>query len=378
MRIAVVNLTAGGMSGGYRKYLCNVLPRMAKHHDVEATLCATPKPLGVADWFDPMPNVRFVSCKPFRFLFWHHDVELLRELERFSPDVIFVPVERNFRFKSDPVVSMIQNMEPFVANSDGNPIGERFKHWVQYMDGRRAIKNADGIIALSRFVSEFLKTQWKIPAEKIGLVYHGIDIVRNGDCKRPHVIPKNWEGQFFFTAGSIRPARGLEDLLLAMKHLLLQGETSVRLVIAGESGYRMADFQKKLKAWTQKNNLSDRICWAGSLNENEMAWCYQNCNAFVMTSRVESFGMIGGEAMSHGCICISADNPCLPELFGDAAIFYPPKGGEALADSIQAVLTWNDNQRKVMSEKARKRATEFSWDVCAEKTVAVLAKAAKR
>ena len=97
-----------------------------------------------------------------------------------------------------------------------------------------------------------------------------------------------------------------------------------------------------------------------------------------MTSRVESFGMIGGEAMSHGCICISADNPCLPELFGDAAVYYPPIDGQSLAEAIQTVLTWDDNQRKTMSEKAKKRAAKFSWDVCAEKTVAALAKAVRQ
>ncbi|MBT9145644.1 MAG: hypothetical protein DDT42_01519 [candidate division WS2 bacterium] len=81
--------------------------------------------------------------------------------------------------------------------------------------------------------------------------------------------------------------------------------------------------------------------------------------------------------MSHGCICISADNPCLPELFGYAAVYYPPKDEKALADSIKTVLAWGADKRKAMSEKAKKRAAEFSWDVCAEKTVAALAKVAK-
>ena len=377
MRVAIINITGGGMSGGYRKYLCNVIPRMAKHDDVEAILCAMPESIGIQDWFDPMPNVRFVSCKQFRFLLSRRDVELLRELERFSPDVIFIPVERNFRFKSVPVVNMIQNMAPFVSNVNGNPVSERFRQWVQYVDGRRAIRNADGIIALSKFVSDFLETQWKIPAEKIGLVYHGIDVKGEEDGCRPNIIPDSWHDKFIFTAGSIRPARGLEDLLLAMKQLSLQGGKLLRLVIAGESGHSMAGYQKKLKDWAQENNLSDRICWVGNLNQKEMAWCYQNCIAFVMTSRVESFGMTGGEAMSHGCICISADNPCLPELFGDAAIYYPPKDGQALAEAIQTILTWDNNPRKVMSEKAKKQAAEFSWDVCAAKTVAVLQKAAE-
>ena len=74
MRVAVINLTGGGMSGGYRKYLYNVLSRMAKHHDIEAILCATPDSIGIQDWFNPMPSVRFVSCKPFRLLFSYSGV----------------------------------------------------------------------------------------------------------------------------------------------------------------------------------------------------------------------------------------------------------------------------------------------------------------
>jgi len=183
MKIAIINLTGGGMSGGYCKYLQKVIPRMAVHDDVEVILCATPESIGIQDWFDPMPNVRFVNCKPFRFLFSYRDAELLQELEKFSPDVIFVPVERSFRFRKVPVVNMIQNMEPFVANSDGNPVGERFRQWVQYADGKRAIKKANETIALSKFVSDFLETQWKIPAEKIGLAYHGIDVAGIKDCK---------------------------------------------------------------------------------------------------------------------------------------------------------------------------------------------------
>jgi len=137
MKIAIINITGGGMSGGYRKYLQNVLPRIAAHPDVEAILCATPDSIGVSDWFDPMPNVRFVSCKPFRFL--HYDAKLLRELEKFSPDVIFVPTERYFQFDKVPVVSMLQNMKPFV-DIDGNPLSEQFRNWMRRADGKRALK----------------------------------------------------------------------------------------------------------------------------------------------------------------------------------------------------------------------------------------------
>ena len=375
MKVAIINITGGGMSEGYRKYLRNIIPRMAKHDDVEAVLCASPEPLKVQDWFDPLPDVRFVNCKSFRFLFSYRDDDLLRELEKFSPDVIFVPMERAFRLKNVPVVNMIRNMEPLICPSEGNPVSEILKNWLRSQNARKAVNKADRVIAVSEFGKDFLINRWDISSDKIDMVYHGINILEGTDCVRPFSIPEKWEGRFLFTAGSIRPARGLEDVLFAIEYMMSHNMEIPSVVIAGESSANMVAYRRGLDDRLKKNGLSSKICWAGNLNEREMAWCYQKCNAFVMTSRVESFGQIGLEAMSHGCTCISDDKPCLPELFGDAAIYYPPKDGKTLAKAIQTILTWDDNQRKAMSEKARKRAAEFSWDVCAEKTVAVLVKA---
>ena len=95
-----------------------------------------------------------------------------------------------------------------------------------------------------------------------------------------------------------------------------------------------------------------------------------------MTSRVESFGHTAGEALSCGCVCISADNPCLPEIFGDAALYYEAGNGEALADAIETALSLDGPNRVLFSQRARQRAALFSWDVCAERTVEILKKAA--
>ena len=157
------------------------------------------------------------------------------------------------------------------------------------------------------------------------------------------------------------------------KSLELKG---VKLVIAGDGGPTANAYKNQLLRRVRQMNLSSNICWANQINNLEMTWCYQNCRVFIMTSRVESFGIIGGEALAHGCICIAAKNPCLPEIFGDAAIYYPPQDTESLARAIKIVANWDESRRIVTSEKARKRAAFFSWDVCAQKTTAELVKAA--
>ncbi|MBI5554282.1 MAG: glycosyltransferase family 4 protein [Elusimicrobia bacterium] len=375
MRLAIVNLTGGKMSGGYRKYLRNVLPRISRHKAIESILCASPESIGVKDWFKPLPKVRFVNCKPFRVLFRNRDIKLLRELEIFSPDVIFVPVERVFRFKNVPVVNMIQNMEPFVSIFK-NPLLEIPGLFSRFWHGQGAIKKSARIISPSNYVKEFLMKNWKIPRENIGLAYHGINIVENVAARRPEIIPPSWQDNFLFMAGSIRPARGIEDALRAVKQLKSGGVKNINLVIAGETAPSLVGYLRKLKNFIRESNLAPAICWVGHLSEEEMAWCYKNCLIFLMTSRVESFGMIGGEALAHGCVCISADSPCLPEIFADAAVFYRSQDPQALAEAIKRALLFDGHQRKIMSEKARKRAGKFSWDVCADNTVAELTKAA--
>ena len=160
-----------------------------------------------------------------------------------------------------------------------------------------------------------------------------------------------------------------------MKELIINKADISGLIIAGDRDPVMNRYYKQLKKMVRNSNISDKICWAGKLNEAEMNWCYQNCHAFIMTSRVEACPNIVLEAMSHGCICVSTDSPPMPEIFGDSAIFYESEDGDALTLAIQTVLDWDNDQRMRAAERAVKRGECFSWDICVEKIVSSLAKA---
>jgi len=373
MKIAILNITGGGMSGGYRKYLQNIIPRMAVHPEVEAILCASPKSINVQDWVEPLSNVKFVDCQPFRFLRNATDCGLKQHLEKFSPNVIFIPLERFFRFGNIPVVNMIQNMEPIVG-FNSNPFPERLRNWVRRKVGKQSLCQADRVIVPSKYVRNFLTQHWGIPSEKIGIVYHGVELPEK-DVYPPKTIPKEWKDQFLFTAGSIRPARGLEDLFYALKYLLDNSLDVPSLVIAGEVNRGMEKYKKKLDNLIKRLGIFSKIHWVGNLNEKEVGWCYKNCQAFIATSRVESFGLIAVEAIAHGCLCISNDSPCLPEVLDKVATFYPAKKPEILAKRIYEVLNWPEEKKEEMRRRAIIRASQFSWDKCAEQTVTELKKA---
>lgn len=360
------------MSGGYRKYLRNIIPRMAKHCNVAAILCVSPDSVGVQNWFDPMPNVRFVTCKPFRFPFPRRDIELLRELEAFSPDVIFVPVERPFSFKGVPVVNMLQNMWPMVNFSQKADVFLKTKLTIQKYIARKSVRSSSHIIAVSNFVRDFLISEWGVLPEKIDSIAYGSESDHDLIWIKPEAIEKAIENKFIFTAGSLRADRGLEDLILAAKDIDFNYLGVEKIIIAGGDIPGQSKYKNHLLSLIHLNNLTSRFVFLGNINEAQMKWCYQNCKLFVMTSRVESFGFIGLEAMANGCFCISADNPCLPEIFQEGALYYKPKDAKALANVINGVASLNEDQISDMARRAEEISKCFSWDKAADCLVKVL------
>ena len=370
MRIAIINITGGDFSGGYKKYLEEMIPRFLANIEIESVLCAIPS--GVENKLNN--NIQTVNCKPYNPYSIFPDIDLTISLNNFKPDIIFCPIERPFKFKNIPVVHMLQNMEPFTKKSSLNSTKINLKLIAQQLIGRRAVKKSDGIIAISKFVQNYLTNQLKIDKKKTQLIYHGINENKNESYPPKSLISNTKE--FIFTAGSVRPARGLIDLIKTA--ILLKKEREIIIAIAGcLTGYT-SKYMRILKEIINKNNMQNDIIWLGQINSYEMAWCFKKCKVFVMTSRIEACPNIALEAMSYGTMCVVANNPPLPEIFGDAARYYKPGDYLDLAEKIKISLLLSESEKSTLKEKAKERSKMFSWDICADRTVAFFSEIIER
>lgn len=374
MKIAILNITAGGMSGGHRKYLKNILPRLNSHSDIKGILCISPEKLDVQSWFPELLNVEFMKFKA-PFLNLDKTGKIKEKLKKFSPDVLFIPMDRYVGFMDLPVVNMVRNMEPLSGVNKGNPMTEKIRNYLRTYCSRAAVKRANRIIAVSDFVKKYLTEKWNIPEGKISVVHHGVNPVESIKINRPAAIPLNWEGEFFFTAGSIRPARGLEDIFRAVAYAGDQEKREIKLVVAGGTSPNMRKYQQRIRRISKESGLLNEVCWTEELDEHEMSWCYQKCRAFIMASKAEACPNVALEAMANGSVSISTDISPMPEIFGDTATYYSPRNVETLYDAIKAVVNINAGDLEGISQRAKKRASDFSWDVCAEKTVKELREA---
>jgi len=376
MKVAILNLTGSGISGGYKKYLQNILPLLAADARVAAVLCASPAGFRIEEWAAGHEKLKFTECRPFRFLRHRPDAALEKELSAFAPDVIFVPISRHIRFRGVPSVVMIQNMAPLTAGA-WSGLKECAGLAAQWFETRLAVRKAAKVIVMSDFVRRFLAEHWGVPGAKVRLIYFG-NSRPAADPRRPSAIPAEGWDDFLFTAGSVEQYRGLEDLILCAARARAAAGRPLKIVIGGSARKGMEPYQARLKVLADKAGVSGDLCWAGQLSPQEMSWCYGACSAFIMTSRVESFPVIALEALAHGCQCVSTDAPPLPEAFGGSAVYYPPGDHAALAAKIFEVLDRTPDEKRAALEKVRARNAEFSWAATAAQTIEVLLEAAGR
>lgn len=370
----MLNITAGGMSGGYRTYLSRLVPRLVGHADVEALLVGTPETIDVSEWRERAPSVQWVPLR-CALVARGREVgpEARKAIEQFSPDVVFVPTTRHFTWNGTPVVSMVRNMMPAALGHSVCPV-ERLRNWGRLRQMQSAVRRSDRVIAISQFVRDYLTNDIGLDRTRVGVVYHGIDPVDERDMRQPVAVSHELKGPFVFTAGLIYPYRGLEDLIEAWGHLRT-GSDRPPLVIAGKVGQGMKRYYRKLVGMVEGKGLTPHIRFVGVLDRGEMAWCYRNCAAFVMTSRVEACPNIALEAMAHGCVCISTDNPPMPEIFGEAARCYRAGAADQLARHIRDVLALAPEQRQEIRRDALARAGKFTWDLCCQRTIEQLQQA---
>jgi glycosyltransferase involved in cell wall biosynthesis len=116
--------------------------------------------------------------------------------------------------------------------------------------------------------------------------------------------------------------------------------------------------------------IADAVTLIGRVSDEEMRAIFARADLFVLPSIVEGFGLPVLEAMASGAPVAVSDAAALTEIAGDAALQFPARDVQALADLIARV--WRSPVlRQHLREQGRQRAATFGWSRAAEQTVAV-------
>ena len=100
---------------------------------------------------------------------------------------------------------------------------------------------------------------------------------------------------------------------------------------------------------------------------------YRRALFYVFPSLYEGFGLPPLEAMSHSCPVVSSNQASLPEVIGDAALYFDPYNQADMLSKLEFLFE-NEDYRQQLIARGLKRVNVFSWQKCARQTLEIYRK----
>ncbi|HEX7940798.1 MAG TPA: glycosyltransferase family 1 protein [Gemmatimonadaceae bacterium] len=178
--------------------------------------------------------------------------------------------------------------------------------------------------------------------------------------ERPHPRP------FFLFIGNVKPNKNLRVLLRAFARILTQVPHDL-VVVGRHEGLTTGDPD----AVRDAASLGTRVRSTGLVSAEHLEQYVAFADALVMPSLYEGFGLPPLEAMAAGCPAVVSRAASLPEVCGDAALYFDAADASELADCLLRLAS-DASLRQRHCALGRRRAELFRWETCTTKTLAVL------
>jgi len=228
------------------------------------------------------------------------------------------------------------------------------------------VKKATKVITPSNFWKGELIKRYHLPAEKIIVTYEGVDehLLKNQTKVKPEEILKKYKIKkpFVIYTGSLYPHKNVERLAEAVGKL----DQNLKLVIICARNVFYGRFLNKIK----KMGVSKLINLVGFVPDEELATIYKEAEAFVFPSLWEGFGLPGLEAMALGLPVLAARASCLPEVYGEAALYFNPYQTDDLTKKIKKIKE-DKKLREELIRKGYEQVKKYSWGKTAKETLLV-------
>lgn len=266
--------------------------------------------------------------------------------------------------------------------------------WHKFVYPKKQAQKADLIIAISKSTKKDLVELYKIDAQKIKVIYPGIDReffcpqndkIRLSEVKDKYQLPN----KFILYFGTIEPRKNILAILKVFEEIKKGRDSKIlevdwqgfegivknqkertfnfselKLVIAGTKGWLCDEVFKAVKNSEFKND----IIFTGFIDEEDKPYLYNLAEIFVYPSFFEGFGLPPLEAMACGTPTIVSNKSSLPEVVGNAAIMIDPQNIDELVFAVKEVLR-NQELNNYLRKQGIERAKQFNWDNAAKNVI---------
>lgn len=290
-----------------------------------------------------------------------------------------LPLKKNY-----PTVVTVHDVMPLLFPQQYPPgLKGKFNLFWQ----KRSLNSCKFIIADSEASKKDITKFLKIKPEKIAKVYLAADprykVLSDAKLikiKRKYSLPD----KFLLYVGDVNFVKNLPFLIEGYKKLISIHQ-DLKLILVNEVFLKKVDdidhpelaSLKKVNQLIKNYNLEDNILRPGQVEVEDLVGFYNLATVYIQPSLYEGFGLPILEAMSCGTPIVCSNQGSLPEIGGDAAVYFNPTNQEQFLEILGQLLQ-DKSLREKLSRLGLKQASKFSWERVADETVKVYKQAIAR
>lgn len=343
-------------TGRYVERLLHYLQKIDNSHKYKVLLY----PKDFDSWRPTNKNFSKVAC-PYKEFTFAEQIGLLRQLNKLKGDLVhFDMVQQPILYRGKVVTTMNDLTTVRFRNPAKNWLVFTIKQWVYKWVNVIVARKSKAVLTFTQFVKDDVAKFARINSRKITVTNLAADKIE--EPAKP--VEELQDKPFIMYVGQPGPHKNLPRLIEAFE-LLRQDNPALWLVLAGKKHV----LYKRIERDVREKGLQ-HVLFTGFVEESELRWLYENTSAYIFPSLSEGFGLPGLEAMVHGAPVIYSNATCLPEVYGEAAVYFDPLDVKDMAGRITEVLN-NEKLRGRLVASGKKQASKYSWQKLAEQTLTV-------
>jgi glycosyltransferase involved in cell wall biosynthesis len=233
----------------------------------------------------------------------------------------------------------------------------------------RSIRGARGVIAISNATKAAIERVYPRHAHKVSVVHHGMDHARySRQNAAPRTLLDKWltpEQRYSLIVGQGSPYKNHLRMLQAFLEAT-RDQPEHKLVLVR----RFSRVDRPMTRLLSEPRVRDKVISVPFVSDDELSALYAHAHMLLFASLYEGFGLPALEAMCLGVPVLGSTAPAVLEITGEAALHADPTSHSDLVRCMRA-LDRDPALRERLSQAGPARARDFSWPICAQRTLAV-------
>lgn len=229
---------------------------------------------------------------------------------------------------------------------------------------------AQKIVAVSENTKKDLVNFYKVPAEKVSVIYEGV--ISENTSRKEQVTNKTQSEKktkpCLLFIGRLEARKNIIGIIKAFEILKEKYRIPHQLILAGKFGYGKEEIKKHLSDSTYGSDIS---C-PGFVSGKEKQELLRGADVFLFPSFYEGFGLPILEAQNAGVPVVTSDVSSMPKIAGNSALLIDPYKPEQIAEAVSGLIS-DKALRDGIIGKGHENVCRFSWDKCSS-SIALLLK----